>query len=175
MATARHIFSRDFKLEPARLVQEHGVSIAQANRSLGLNYNVLTRWIREMSSDPIQAFPGRGQVKADQLEVEKLRREVVRLWADRDMLKKSRTLLYEASEVRFSFIAKHRSVLACGIASQIHRRLPFRLSCLGISGSKPQTTTSAVALVSIVQLNIIPQSQTYSPQLFIRHAAQKLC
>ena len=84
---ARRIFSREFKVEAVRLVQERGVSIAQASRDLDLNDNVLRRWIREMSSDPSQAFPGRGQMKADELEVEKLRREVIRLRAERDILK----------------------------------------------------------------------------------------
>ena len=94
----RRIFSREFKVEAVRLVQERGVSIAQASRDLDLNDNVLRRWIREMSSDPSQAFPGRGQMKADQLEVEKLRREVVRLRAERDILKKAAA--YFAKEVK---------------------------------------------------------------------------
>ena len=41
-----------------------------------------------MSSEPSQSFPGHGEMKADELEVEKLRREVVRLRAERDILKK---------------------------------------------------------------------------------------
>ncbi len=61
---ASRIFSREFKVEAVRLVQERGVSIAQASRDLDLNDNVLRRWIREMSSDPSQASPGRGQIKA---------------------------------------------------------------------------------------------------------------
>ena len=36
-----------------------------------------------------QAFPGRGQMKPDQLEVERLRREVQKLKAERDILKKA--------------------------------------------------------------------------------------
>ena len=95
---ARRIFSREFKVEAVRLVQERGVSIAQASRDLDLNDNVLRRWIREMSSDPSQAFPGRGQMKADELEVEKLRREVIRLRAERDILKKATA--YFAKEVK---------------------------------------------------------------------------
>ena len=51
-----------------------------------------------MSSDPCQAFPGRGQMKADELEVEKLRREVIRLRAERDILKKAAA--YFAKEVK---------------------------------------------------------------------------
>lgn len=95
---ARRIFSREFKVEAVRLVQERGVSIAQASRDLDINDNVLRRWIREMSSDPSQAFPGRGQMKADELEVEKLRREVIRLRAERDILKKAAA--YFAKEVK---------------------------------------------------------------------------
>ena len=95
---ARRIFSREFKVEAVRLVQERGVSIAQASRDLDLNDNVLRRWIREMSSDPGQAFRGRGQMKADELEVEKLRREVVWLRAERDILKKAAA--YFAKEVK---------------------------------------------------------------------------
>ncbi len=86
---ARRIFSREFKVEAVRPVQERGVSIAQASRDLDLNDNVLRRWIREMSSDLSQAFPGCGQMKADELEVEKLRREVVRLRAERDIFEKA--------------------------------------------------------------------------------------
>ena len=44
------------------------------------------------------AFPGRGQMKADELEVEKLRREVIRLRAERDILKKAAA--YFAKEVK---------------------------------------------------------------------------
>jgi transposase len=90
---ARRIFSREFKVEAVGLVQERGASIAQASRDLDLNDNVLRRWIREICSDPSQAFPGREQMKADELEVEKLRRDVIRLRAERDILKKPQPTL----------------------------------------------------------------------------------
>jgi transposase len=95
---ARRIFSREFKVEGVRLGQERGVSIAQASRDLDLNDNVLRRWIRDMSSDSSQAFPGHGQMKADEHEVEKLHREVIRLRAERDILKKAAA--YFAKEVK---------------------------------------------------------------------------
>jgi transposase len=40
-------------------------------------------------SDPQQAFPGHGQQKADQAEITRLRREVAKLKAERDILKKA--------------------------------------------------------------------------------------
>ena len=72
----RKRYAREFKLEAVRLVKERGVSVAQASRDLGVHANVLREWVRAFAADPEQAFPGRGQMKPDQLEVERLRREV---------------------------------------------------------------------------------------------------
>jgi len=47
------------------------------------------RWIRDFESDPQEAFPGQGQMKPEQLEIERLRREVIKLKAERDILKKA--------------------------------------------------------------------------------------
>jgi transposase len=85
----RRKFSREFKLEAVKLVRERGVAIAQAARDLDLHENVLRKWVREQAADPQQAFPGHGQLKPEQLEIEKLRREVARLKAERDILKKA--------------------------------------------------------------------------------------
>ncbi|MDP3315167.1 MAG: IS3 family transposase [Devosia sp.] len=104
----RRKFSREFKLEAVRLVRERGVAVAQAARDLDLHENVLRKWVRELSADPQQAFPGHGQLKPEQLEIEKLRREVARLKAERDILKKGRGLLRQGLDMRFSFVAKHR-------------------------------------------------------------------
>ena len=38
---------------------------------------------------PAGAFPGHGQVKPEQLEIDRLRREVTKLKAERDILKKA--------------------------------------------------------------------------------------
>ena len=72
----RRKFSREFKLEAVRLVKERGVSVAQAARDLDVHENVLRKWVRDFSSDPVQAFPGHGQMKPEQLEIERLRKEV---------------------------------------------------------------------------------------------------
>ena len=85
----RRQFSREFKLEAIRLVKERGVSVAQASRDLDIGENVLRRWIKEASADPGQAFPGQGQLKPEQLEIDRLRREVAKLKAERDILKKA--------------------------------------------------------------------------------------
>ncbi|BCH65891.1 transposase (plasmid) [Agrobacterium vitis] len=85
----RRIFSREYKLEAVKLVRERGVTIAQAARDLDVHENVLRKWIREYRDDPSQSFPGKGQMKPEQLEIERLRREVAKLKAERDILKKA--------------------------------------------------------------------------------------
>jgi transposase len=85
----RRRFTREFKLEAAKLVSERGVSIAQAARDLDISGQVLRRWVKELASDPQEAFPGHGQQKADQAELTRLRREVAKLKAERDILKKA--------------------------------------------------------------------------------------
>ena len=85
----RRRFGREFKLEAVKLVRERGVTVSQAARDLDLHENVLRKWVRELSADPQHAFPGQGQMKPEQLEIERLRREVQKLKAERDILKKA--------------------------------------------------------------------------------------
>ena len=94
---ARRTFSREFKLEAVNLVSARGVAIAQAARDLDVNDNVLRRWVKELGSDPAHALPGQGQLKPEQLEIARLRKEVARLKAERDILKKAAA--YFAREV----------------------------------------------------------------------------
>jgi transposase len=61
------------------LVRERGESVAQASRDLDVHQNVLRKWVREFTADPRDAFLGHGQMKPEQLEIERLRREVARL------------------------------------------------------------------------------------------------
>ena len=85
----RRKFSREFKLEAVKLVRERGVAFGQAARDLDLHENVLRKWVKEFGADPVHSFPGHGQMKPEQQEIERLRREVARLKAERDILKKA--------------------------------------------------------------------------------------
>ncbi len=72
-----------------KLVREHGVSAVQAARDLELHENILRKWINEFGSDAAQAFPGHGQMKPEQLEIARLKREVAKLKAERDSVYRS--------------------------------------------------------------------------------------
>ena len=85
----RRRFGREFKLEAVKLVRERGVTVAQAARDLDLHENLLRKWVKDFAADPQHAFPGQGQMKPERLEIERLRREVHKLKAERDILKKA--------------------------------------------------------------------------------------
>jgi transposase len=88
MAT-RRAFTSEFKSEAVRLVKERGVTIMQAARDLDLHENVLRKWMKALAADPQHAFPGQGQMKPEQAELDRLRKEVAKLKMERDILKKA--------------------------------------------------------------------------------------
>jgi putative transposase len=86
----RRKFTREFKLEAVKLIRDRGVSYAQASQDLGVHPTQLRNWVKALADDPQHAFPGQGQMKPEQLEIARLKREVTKLKAERDILKKSR-------------------------------------------------------------------------------------
>ena len=107
---ARRQFSREFKLEAVKLVEERGVSVRQAAQDLDVHENVLRKWVREHREQPEEAFLGKGKMTAQDAEIARLRKEVAKLKMERDLLKKNRGLLREGVDLKFGFIAKHRGV-----------------------------------------------------------------
>src|SRR6478672_3201407 len=85
----RRKFTREFKLEAVRLIKDRGVSYGQASQDLGVHPSQLRDWVKKFSDDPQHAFPGQGQMKLEQLEIAQLKREVIKLKAERDILKKA--------------------------------------------------------------------------------------
>jgi len=88
--------------------------MAQASHDLGVHQSQLRGWVKALADDPRHAFPGQGQMKPEQLEIAQLKREVIRLKAERGHPKKSRGLLREGIDVKFGFIAKHRGIWPAG-------------------------------------------------------------
>ena len=96
MIEKRQTYTAEFKCEAVRLVTEHGYSVAEAARNLGLNAQMLQRWKRELATRENAAFPGKGRLSPDQEEVHRLREDNKRLRMERDILKKA--LGFVASE-----------------------------------------------------------------------------
>ena len=85
----RRKFTREFKLEAVRLIRDRGVSVAQASTDLGVHASQLRSWVKKFAEDPEHAFPGNGQMNPEQFEIARLKREVIKLKAERDILKKA--------------------------------------------------------------------------------------
>ena len=89
MGITRRKFSKEFKVEAVRLVQDRGVSVSQAARDLDVGETVLRRWVRELTAAPVDAFTGLGKMKPEQEEIARLQKEVAKLKMERDILKKA--------------------------------------------------------------------------------------
>jgi transposase len=85
----RKKYSKEFKLDAVSLVLEQGYTRAEAAKNLGLNPNVLGRWVKEFESDDGQAFRGNGKLTPELDEIRKLKAQVKRLEMEREILKKA--------------------------------------------------------------------------------------
>ena len=88
MKKTRKAYTAEFKREAVRLVKG-GLTASQVARDLGLVANIMARWVREDQGGWAQAFPGQGKMKVDEAEVDRLRKEILKLKAERDLLKKA--------------------------------------------------------------------------------------
>lgn len=93
MATAtRRKYSKEFKLETIELIVEGGKSQAQVSRDLGVNEQVISRWMREYRTSQAAAeaaFPGKGKMSPTDQRIKDLEAENRRLRMERDILKKA--------------------------------------------------------------------------------------
>lgn len=87
--TTRKKYSKEFKLDAISLVLEQNYTRTEAARSLGINSQMLGRWVQEHRSDESQAFRGNGKLTPEQEELRKLKAQVKRLEMERDILKKA--------------------------------------------------------------------------------------
>jgi transposase len=98
MSTPRRRFSREFKLEAVRRVQETGRTQAQVADELGISANTLCRWMKQYRADKAEPFPGKGSQTSQAALISRLRRENERLRKERDFLKKTAKYFAAKSE-----------------------------------------------------------------------------
>ena len=89
--TTRKTYTKEFKLDAIRLVTEQGYTRAEAARNLGINANMLGRWVQEHLADKGAAFRGKGKLTPEQQEQElrRLQEENRKLKLEREILKKA--------------------------------------------------------------------------------------
>ena len=84
----RDRYTLEFKHEAARLA-ESSQSIAEAARSLGLVEQTLANWVKAKRAGKLKEASEKTGVTADQVEITRLRAELVRVTMERDILGKA--------------------------------------------------------------------------------------
>jgi transposase len=89
MARKRKTYTAEFKLAAVKTILEQKLSVAEVARRLDVGENVLHAWKKAALKDGANAFPVSGSLTPLEEENRKLRAEVKRLEAERDILKKA--------------------------------------------------------------------------------------
>ena len=87
----RRQFTQEFKIEAVRLATSGSQNLSEVAHDLGIRPDVLRRWKRQVELHAglnlTDIFPGNGKLTSQDEEIRRLRREVVRLREERDILK----------------------------------------------------------------------------------------
>ena len=86
---ARKTYTREFKLQALTMLTGQGLSVAEVARRLGVGEGLLHAWKKAVLKKGVDAFPGSGHLTPVEEENRRLRAEVKRLEAERDILKKA--------------------------------------------------------------------------------------
>ena len=89
MVGQRKVYTPEFKLAAVKMITEQKLSVAEVARRLGVTENRLHDWKKAVAEKGVDAFPGSGHLTPVEEELRRLRADVKRLEAERDILKKA--------------------------------------------------------------------------------------
>lgn len=89
MGNVHRAFTKEFKVEAVRLVEQSGKSQSQVARDLGVADTNIQRWCQQFGRHAEKAFPGSGNPAPEQEEVHRLKKELDVVRMERDILKKA--------------------------------------------------------------------------------------
>lgn len=81
-------YDKEFKISAVKLHKSSGRSINTIAQELGVATSTMSKWVQEYSQQGHDSFPGKGHVKAFEEEVRALRKELLHVRQERDILKK---------------------------------------------------------------------------------------
>lgn len=98
MTSKRKIFTKEFKQEAVKLLEQGSKPPAVIARELGINRNQLYKWQEQIQAKGEDAFPGKGRRSGQDDELAKLKRENERLKEEVVILKKAARYFARESE-----------------------------------------------------------------------------
>lgn len=83
-------YDKEFKLNAVKLVLEKKLTCMQVSQDLGIGLSSLQRWLHEVAKHgSTNVFPGSGNLRVEDEERRRLKREIEVLRRERDILKKA--------------------------------------------------------------------------------------
>lgn len=86
---AKKSFDKEYKIEVIRQVKEFGRSAPDIARELGIHVNTIYKWLKEYDKNSSNAFPGSGNLRPQDEEIKRLRKELADLREENQILKKA--------------------------------------------------------------------------------------
>ena len=83
------VYDKEFKLNAIRFFLESGQSYKKISNELGIPSATLASWVESHKKEGEEAFPGKGHIKAADIELTALRKELAIAREERDILKKA--------------------------------------------------------------------------------------
>ena len=92
----RRKYTQEYKQEAVQLVKQSDTPISEIARNLGVNDNVLRRWVKEQADPNKRSFPGHGHARDE--EIAQLKKELSQVKKERDFLREAATYFAKESK-----------------------------------------------------------------------------
>ncbi len=85
----RKVYDWRFKIDAVNLVTKGGRKVKDVAQELGIDANTRYHWKKELLREGEEAFPGKGNLTAQEEEIRRLRQELKQAEEDREIVKKA--------------------------------------------------------------------------------------
>ena len=83
------VFTKEFKEEAVKMVTEGGLTIPEVGRRLSIPRSTLAYWVKIANKGTLDTGRKQRPVTREEMELARLKREIVELKMERDILKKA--------------------------------------------------------------------------------------
>ena len=85
----RRSYSREFKIDCVKLSENSEKTVKEISEELGVPYSLLSKWRTIYLKEGSNSFPGKGNIPESERERFELKKRILELEEERDILKKA--------------------------------------------------------------------------------------